>query len=198
MTTPNALLGPIKMDAAGNLYVSADGGATWTLQQLPPSDIPLATPSAAGLMSAAQFSSLDGFVSAVSPSLDFTTAASGISFATPLTRAGYLFVATNTYIVSKTARVTAATGSLTLSCGNDAGNTNVVATCSATSGVINSLGAVALTPVVGYASGVVGAGPGAGGIDGATEIKIKVVPAAGVTVFTGWFVVQGTWIKIAS
>lgn len=52
MTTPNALLGPIKMDAAGNLYVSADGGATWTLQQLPPSDIPLATPSAAGLMPA--------------------------------------------------------------------------------------------------------------------------------------------------
>lgn len=72
MTTPNALLGPIKMDAAGNLYVSADGGATWTLQQLPPSDIPLATPSANGLMSANLFAQTQNGAVFETPVIDLT------------------------------------------------------------------------------------------------------------------------------
>lgn len=96
---PGAQQNPIYCMLANGLNVSFDGGATW-VAAVSLAEIPLATPSANGLMSAAQAAFLSAqqpgaMVPAVlgpSPEVDFTATVAGLSLFPRIATAGLMFV----------------------------------------------------------------------------------------------------------
>jgi hypothetical protein len=171
---------PLKFPMNG---VSLDGGATWG------QSVPDATPSAAGLMSAAQAGSLTNLVYAVTPTMDFTLSNSGVSFSVPLKQAGFYFVALGVSIFTYTS-VGTASGSLTVTAGNNGSHNNVIGSFSVVLSIINALQSG--VPI--QLSALAFPGPNAVNVDGATEIKVFTAPPAGITAMTGRVAVVGFWV----
>ena len=146
-----------------------------------------------GLLNGVEIATLStAAVRAVSPVLDFTLSNVGVSMTPKLQRAGFYFVCTGVELLSRTPRVTAATGDLVARLGNDGGHVNVVNGTHANPATINSAGTIAPYVFANFFA------PPAGAVyaDAAAEIVLDTDPPAGVTAFTGQVVVQGVWVPI--
>lgn len=136
---------------------------------------------------------LTGGTTVSSPLLDMTVPGNGVSFLVPLIKAGYYFVVSNMAIVFEGAFAGNATSNLILTCGNDAGFSNVIPASQGTitSGSVNTFAPFA--PVVGISA----SGPVSNVlIDAATEIKLKWPVVVGVTALHVRMALTGKWVPV--
>lgn len=188
---PGAQQNPIYCMLASGLNVSFDGGATWA-PAVSPAEIPLATPSANGLMSAGLFASVGQLFTAYTDKIDFTAASATYSFIQPLVKSGFLFVGQLAMVMSTAITGTASVG-LTLSAGNDASFANVLVSTAITTVAINA--AAAHVPCV--TSQVFSNNSGSPALDATTEIKMKVItPVTTSGTCVGRLVLLGTWVPV--
>jgi hypothetical protein len=188
MSTPaNALSGPVWADAEGNLYLSPDGGKTWSLQTIAPGNIPAATPSSAGLMSAA-----NGTYTYTSGLLDFTASGTGVASGIPVPSVAGLYFIGRLATVVLISGVGTATSTLPWTAGNDAGQLNCVDPSAITAASINADIANGMPIQLQLANAV-----GLGAIlDAQTPITLKWSAVTGVTTLKGKIILTGDWITL--
>jgi hypothetical protein len=191
MSTPaNALFGPVKVDAEGNTYVSPDGGLTWT-----PNAIPAASPSGAGLMTAAQAASLAAVPAGagvesviVSGEIDLVAGSTGVTFSCGAVP-GYYFIYNRFQVIVDSVAGTLVTPPTT-KWGNNGTHDNLQAAANFFTSAL-----FALTPPA-WGIGSTSATPNTL-VDLAAPILLDVVtPAAGSgTAFTGRVLLFGYFLK---